>query len=441
MSWRGLAVLAVLAACGRPAPSSAPAPVVPLWQVREGGGLAPIEPGTRELALLDAAGCEDCHAEEHGEWAQSRHGLAWRNGIFQREYSEQPRAWCVNCHAPLAPQQEALAAGDSRLADQGVSCAACHVRRGALVSATRAAHSPHQTQIDPSFGGPAMCADCHQFNFPILRGGDGVALRQTRHPMQATVADFRAGPARDTPGGCLGCHGSPAGHAFRGGHELAMLQRALSASWCRSGDEVVIELANVGAGHRVPTGDLHRHFLARVWLPTAPEATFEAFFGRRFKLAADGGRETIWDSSLWPGQRRRFAVPLASLLPKEEAVGESDELSEGKDELLPGEEEGLEGASEARAVESTSTTLAASPALGPTSGAAVASAPVPHAMASAPTPAHVPVLTEPLSFEVTYVYTADEVPRPRRDPGEPTTAQVHRERARFDELPVCAARR
>ncbi len=406
MSWRGLATLAVLAACGRPPPSSQPTPAAaPLWQARAAGGLAPIEPGTRELALLDAASCEDCHAEQHGEWAQSRHGLAWRNGIFQREYSAQPRAWCVNCHAPLAPQQEALATGDSRLADQGVSCAACHVRRGALVSATRAAHSPHQTQIDPSFGSPAMCGDCHQFNFPILRGGDGVALRQTRHPMQATVADFLAGPARAAPGGCLSCHGSPAGHAFRGGHELAMLQRAISASWCRSGQDVVIELANVGAGHRVPTGDLHRHFLARVWLPTAPEATFEAYFGRRFKLAEDGGRETIWDSTLWPGQRRRFVVPLASLLPKEEAVGE---------------EEGVAG--EAGAVvgeEAVGDELAVVGEEGE----------------------RVSELAEPLSFEVTYVYTEDEVPRPRRDPGEPTTAQVHRERARFDELPVCAARR
>lgn len=410
MSWRGLAGLAVVAACGRPAPSAPPVvAAAPLWQVRDSGGLTPIEPGTREPALLDAAACEDCHAEEHGEWAQSRHGLAWRNGIFQREYSAQPRAWCVNCHAPLAPQQEALSAGDSRLADQGVSCAACHVRRGALVSSSRSPRSPHQTQIEPSFGSPAMCADCHQFNFPVLRGGDGVALRQTRHPMQATVADFRAGPKRDTPGGCLACHGSPAGHAFRGGHELAMLRRAISASWCRSGDAVVIELANVGAGHRVPTGDIHRHFLARVWLPTAPEATFEAYFGRRFKLAEDGGRETIWDSTLWPGQRRRFTVPLASLLPKEEAVGGED---------------GEAGAVGEQAEVGEQAVVAGEPAV-----------------VVSEQGERVSELVEPLSFEVTYVYTEDEVPRPRRDPGEPTTAQVHRERARFDELPACVARR
>lgn len=399
----GLALVACSATGA--SPPAAPAQAAPAaWQVRAAGGLAPIEPGTRELALLDAGECESCHADEHAEWASSRHGLAWRNGIFQREYSAQPRAWCVNCHAPLAAQQEQLATGDARLADQGVSCAACHVRRGTLVSSRRAPGSPHQTVVEPSFSSSAMCADCHQFEFPVLDPVDGSVVRMTAHPMQATVADFRAGPHASAPRGCLTCHGSASGHAFRGGHDPTMLRRAISASWCRTGDAVRVEVGNVGAGHRVPTGDVHRHLLARVWRSTAPESTFEAYFGRRFRPTDDGGKETIWDSTLWPGQRRRFDIAERELRAAAAGVasGHGDGGDDGAPELDAGE-------------------------LAELARQAALAAELDEQEA----------LAEPLNFEVTYVYTQDEVPRRGREPGEPVTAQVAYDRRRFSELPAC----
>jgi Cytochrome c554 and c-prime len=379
------AVLLASQACSGAGSPTAPAAAVrssppaamasaPAWQTRGPGGMVAIEAGAASAELLDASSCAGCHVEQHREWAGSRHGAAWRNSIFQREYSEKPRAWCANCHAPLSAQQRALARGDSRLADQGVSCAACHVRRGALVSRRRAATSPHATVVDGTFGSPAMCADCHEFTFPVMRPRDGVALRMTEHPMQSTVSDFLAGPFAAEPAGCLACHATRYGHGFPGGHDLGMLRGAVAASWCRDADAVVMEVANVGAGHRVPTGDIHRHLVARLWRASAPEALFEAFFGRRYQLAPDGGKQITWDSTLRPGQRRRFAVPVAKL-----AGPASDD------------------------------------AAGP--GA--------------------PDDDEPLSFEVTYIYTIDEFPRRGRAPAEPVTAQLLAERKRFAALAPC----
>lgn len=409
--------LGLLASCGRassstaaaPLAAAAPAPIAaPAWQARAAGGQTPIDPGiglgpatsAEQLALLDAESCRACHADQHAEWAQSRHALAWTNGIFQREYRAQPRAWCVNCHAPLTVQQEAMASGDARLADQGVSCAACHVRRGQLVSSGRGARSPHRTVVDASFASPAMCADCHQFTFPVMTPVRGEVLRMTAHPMQTTVRDFLDGPYADAPGGCLACHGSRAGHAFPGGHDLELLRSAIEASWCRrdggpageAGAEptakptekptaepsVVMEVANVGAGHRVPTGDIHRHMVARFWRSSAPEATFEAFFGRRYQPAPDGGKRITWDSTLAPGQRRRFEVKEAAL--RSPSLSEADLLQGAADE----------------------------------------------------------VLAEPINFEVTYVYTIDEFPRSDRAPSEPVTQILLSERKRLGELPRCA---
>ena len=337
------ALAAVVAAaaigCGVP-PSGGPAPAVvrdeaPAWRVRPPGGTQPIGPGLPASAdaLLDAGGCARCHAAIVDEWSRSRHALAWTNSTFQTEYATQPQPWCVNCHAPLTTQQADL--GGPRAA-QGVDCATCHVRAGKLVARARRAGSPHETIGDPTFGSPAFCADCHQFTFPVL-SPEGEALRMTAHPMQNTVASFQAGPYARERDGCLACHGSRHGHAFAGGHDAAMLESALDVAWCRepraeaAGPEreapsdaaagatgaedqaLRVTVRNAAAGHTVPTGDIHRHMYLRLWRSSAPEALFQAFFGRRFELAEDGGKTTSWDSTLAPGASKAFRIDLAQL--------------------------------------------------------------------------------------------------------------------------------
>jgi hypothetical protein len=308
-------LIALLAACASPASSSgvtsARQDKAPAWQARPAGGTRAIDPGVGAGdELLDARGCARCHAAIVDEWAGSRHALAWTNSIFQREYAARPQAWCVNCHAPLTTQQ--LDLGGER-ARQGVDCATCHLRAGALVSARRGAASPHATVVDASFGTPAFCADCHQFTFPVLSEGDGAATAMTRHPMQDTVASFAAGPYGADREGCLACHGSRHGHAFPGAHDPGMREAAIEVTWCRRQDTLEIGVRNANAGHSVPTGDIHRHMYLRVWRSSAPEAMFQAFFGRRFEPAADGGKRTIWNSTIAPRATQRFDVAISSL--------------------------------------------------------------------------------------------------------------------------------
>ena len=308
---RRVAWLLALVACGAPPP---PAITTrdpgPAWRVRPPGGTLPIDPGAAPAELLDPRGCASCHAAIVDEWATSRHALAWTNGIFQREYSARPQAWCVNCHAPLTTQQRDL---EGPAAAQGVDCATCHVRRGALVSTRRRPKSPHATIEDATFGTPAFCADCHQFSFPVL-DERGAATRMTKHPMQTTVASFAAGPYANERTACMTCHGSKHGHAFAGAHDRDMLEGALELAWCRPSETTIrVSLKNAGAGHTVPSGDIHRHMYVRVWRSSAPEAMYQAFFGRRFEPAADGGKTTSWDSTLAPGQTKQHDVAIGEL--------------------------------------------------------------------------------------------------------------------------------
>jgi len=351
--WFALALAACSSAA--PAPSAPAAPPRPAWEARAPGGARPIDPGPAAPSLLDAKGCATCHAAIAAEWATSRHALAWTNGIFQREFSQRPQAWCVNCHAPLTTQQ----AGAFR--DAGVDCAGCHVRDGRLVSARVRPGSPHRTVADPTFGSPAYCADCHQFDFPIL-GDGGAVVRFTSHPMQTTVASFRAGPYAAQADGCMTCHGSKANHAFGGAHDPGMLGGALDVAWCRRGDTVEVTVKNAAAGHTVPSGDVHRHLNVRLWRSSAPEALVDIFLGRRFEEAPDGGKTTTWDSTLAPGESRMYPIELARL------AGDA---------------------------------------------------------------------SEPVNLELEYVYIANEFPRPREAPDEPTATSVFRRRAEPEAITPC----
>ena len=303
-----IAAVSLAVGCGSPSapPSGSAAGARPAWQVRPLGGAQPIDPGMVPLSALDSNGCATCHAEIVAEWSKSRHALAWTNGIFQREYSERPLAWCVNCHAPLTTQQ----AGQFR--DRGVDCATCHIRGGMLVSTHKRPGSPHQTIADPSFGSPAFCADCHQFTFPVL-GPAGQATRMTAHPMQTTISSFIEGPYAHERDGCMACHGSRKNHAFLGGHDPGMRNASVEVAWCTRGDHLEVSVKNTVAGHAVPTGDIHRHMNLRIWRSSAPESLFEAFYGRRFEPDDSGGKRTVWDSTIAPGQARQHKVPLADL--------------------------------------------------------------------------------------------------------------------------------
>ena len=276
-------------------------------------GLGPIHAGAADK--LRAHACVGCHMDVHVDWGQSRHAKAWTNAIFQREYRDRPLDWCVHCHAPLAEQLAEVKRGGGALADEGVNCAVCHIRGGRVLARRKGPASPHDTDVRADYGGPAFCAGCHQFNFPVIAPdptgkGPGRVTGYTEHPMQDTVAQHARGPHAKKE--CLGCHHAGAtGHLFPGGHDGDMLSHAIRMDACRDSKGLVVSLANTGAGHNVPTGDLHRHLVLRAWRAGAPEELQEVTLGRRFEPAPEGGKRTTADTTIPPGQTRRVKMAIA----------------------------------------------------------------------------------------------------------------------------------
>lgn len=273
-------------------------------------GKAPID-SSRVGVSNSAEQCKSCHVAEYAEWRSSRHSMSWTNDFFQFDYRKNKKQWCRNCHIPLKAQQEDSAVA-LRLRKEGVNCITCHVRGDVFLAKVKRPKSPHNTQASPSFGDDSFCEGCHQFNFPVF-GRHKELLSYTNEPMQDTVSQFRKGPFAKTHT-CRDCHANtPGKHGYAGSHDLGMLQQALSFRACRSGSLLKTTLTNRGAGHNVPTGDVHRHIYVRAWRSTAPEKLKQAFYGRRFKPVLTGGKTTIWDSSLPPNTYRQWQVDAKDL--------------------------------------------------------------------------------------------------------------------------------
>ena len=275
-------------------------------------GLAPTNIGQ---AAPSAGECGKCHLAQHSDWLSSRHGQAWTNAIFQREYKDRPLDWCIHCHAPLPEQLQEIRSGGGLLANEGVTCAACHIRQGEMISRKHAASSPHQTRVDAAFGGPDFCAGCHQFNFPLegITNGRLDVVGYTDFPMQSTIAQHASSPYAAQE--CLDCHRSgDGGHRFPGGHDLNMLKRATEVESCRSSDNTIrITLRNRGAGHHLPTGDVHRHIALRAWFSNSPERLAETIFGRQFEAVDSGGKRLLQDTRLPAGTSREMLVSFRKL--------------------------------------------------------------------------------------------------------------------------------
>jgi hypothetical protein len=259
----------------------------------------------------DPEACVTCHVAAVEEWRQSQHAAAYTNGIFLSEFNPSRQAWCVSCHAPLAKDPTKVSDQDP-LVQQGVSCAVCHFSKGELRSTRKLEGSPHQTKVDPTFGAPAFCASCHQFNFPVL-GRQGVLTKYTEYPMQETVSQYLKSGMDDTFT-CLDCHAAtPGKHRYPGSHHLETLQSALRVEACLAGETIELRITNKEAAHHVPSGGVHRFMALRVWRSASPEKLFEAYIGRKFKVVEGGGKETISDTTLKPNEERLYKIETASL--------------------------------------------------------------------------------------------------------------------------------
>lgn len=245
----------------------------------------------------NSASCGTCHEDHFDEWASSPHAAAARSPLLAAMLPEVEAAWgplardtCESCHAPgHAP------------GDDGIGCVSCHAatgnhaeRDGALVvdlargiagpfGDTQPTVAHARTRSGDFLASPSLCGTCHELTGPNL----------VREP---TLTEYRASPAAAEGRTCADCHlpedgarpltnepgavarpvrshrfvgfdppwGAPPEAAARAAERTrALLADALALEVAPEAGGVRITVANVGAGHSVPTGAT---FLRDLWV-------------------------------------------------------------------------------------------------------------------------------------------------------------------------------
>jgi len=266
------------------------------------------------LGDLSAKECAGCHQEFYDEWQTTIHSKAWTEPYFQTDWKfDRSQHSCRLCHTPLDRQQPHKVLGyrdidkwdpilednpdfDSKLQHEGVTCAACHYRDGKIVGVIGNTSAPHPIKKleDPN----QVCVRCH-----IVEGDKWDTF--FRIPPCGTVAEIESLRFQSTtnnkisnePGlsgehlvsdssslGCVECHmplkkrslvkggvvRDTRQHLWRGGHDPAMVKKALTIKFSEdnlmdenlssnSKRKFTLTIENTGAAHYVPTGTPDRH--------------------------------------------------------------------------------------------------------------------------------------------------------------------------------------
>lgn len=203
-------------------------------------------------AFTSSEQCKECHAQVYEEWAVSWHAQSWSDPEPRALSNDFANTDCIDCHAPRPVFEtgigERVLPRSSRRGE-GVDCIACHILppnhvSGGIVAGTRddpgAACRPVAVR---DLGSSAFCAVCHD--------------------QHDTTKQWQATEYAERGIGCIDCHMKPRpgggrSHLMMGGHDIELVRSAVDLRGRRDGDQWVVEVENVGAGHHFPTEERSR---------------------------------------------------------------------------------------------------------------------------------------------------------------------------------------
>ena len=279
---------------------------------------------------LSPNSCGACHPRQYDGWRNSLHSHAMGPGVMGQLLSIKPNAVgelraCTRCHAPLAEQEASMrkafrgAAGG--LHEQGLVCAACHVRRhvryGPPPIGLQTGKSHGGFVSSPAFEDGRFCATCHQF------GKDGYVLNGK--PLENTYAEWQASPYAYAGTQCQNCHMPERQHLWRGIHDVEMSRKGVTvtvnAPVAQSGRlHARLAMTNSGTGHYFPTYVTPRVSMQIYQVSEDNKAIFgtlqEKIIARQVSADLD---EELSDTRLAPGAQAVLEY-LAPLNPDASAV-------------------------------------------------------------------------------------------------------------------------
>jgi hypothetical protein len=275
-----------------------------------------FEPGSFE----DPEVCSTCHRDLYAEWSKSMHAYAWEDKWYQPDYllahqqtDGATDILCGACHAPIAARTGLLPPADGskfdKVSRRGISCDFCHTVSG-VEQMYNMGHvsEPGNVKFGPRGDGRSLyhevafteihtqadfCGSCHM----VIHPATGVHIIDTWDDWKNNEYGKQGVRCQDchmtpTPGisqrpGRAALMGKPrdnlAYHGFTGGSSYVQdamgnqAQAERSREFLRAAAEVklaqkvgddgtlelTVEVHNVGAGHKIPTGT---SYIRIMWL-------------------------------------------------------------------------------------------------------------------------------------------------------------------------------
>ena len=270
-------------------------------------------------ASLEPSACGTCHQRQWEDWKTSLHAHAMGPGVIGQLVDVHPTDIsslrdCTRCHAPLAEQEASLVKqlrGKKQadaLHEQGLTCAACHVRKNVRygpppMTPKPGNKSPHNGFVStPAFEDGRFCATCHQFD------KDGYALNGK--PLENTYAEWQASPYAKQGRQCQSCHMPDRRHLWRGIHDPEMTRKGVTVETTppTMNDGQVsarLTLTNSGTGHYFPTYVTPRVTM-QIYQESADKQLIEGTLQEKIiarQVSLDLSEE-LADTRLAPGERR-----------------------------------------------------------------------------------------------------------------------------------------
>ena len=109
--------------------------------------------------------CQECHGPIHEKWKASRHAGAWTSEGYKKETENYTKMKCLGCHNPqeITDGEKPLPREEHK--EEGVSCAACHLKEGAMRGPYQVFSPPHPSKEDPWYRRSESCRGCHAKTF------------------------------------------------------------------------------------------------------------------------------------------------------------------------------------------------------------------------------------------------------------------------------------
>ncbi|MBL8739279.1 MAG: hypothetical protein JNL12_22820 [Planctomycetes bacterium] len=210
---------------------------------------------TTNVRWESSAQCQQCHQDVYDEWFGSHHQISFTNPEVRQTSDDFRKEECMDCHLP----RPLVVTGFGKRTlprrthfDEGVSCITCHLGpNGTILGRTSRPDAPCKPVADTAFLAVDACASCHN------QHGTTDQWRESHYAAQGTDCASCHMPAIDRKR-ADGSVRPGRKHVYEGSHDKATLQKAGRFTVARDGQELVLSLTNVAAGHHFPTEERHR---------------------------------------------------------------------------------------------------------------------------------------------------------------------------------------